>query len=61
MRDGVGMKRIFGALAATALALSIVGCSGSSGDNPEPSDSILTGVPAPTESNLTGVPAPTEE
>ncbi|MEK9665244.1 MAG: hypothetical protein VW239_03865 [Candidatus Nanopelagicales bacterium] len=55
------MKRIMGGLAAAALALSIVGCSGSGGDDPKPSDSILTGVPAPTESILTGVPAPTEE
>jgi|GEM_PF-2618075 Flp pilus assembly protein TadD len=55
------MKRILGGVAAAALALSIAGCSGSSGNDPEPSDSILTGVPAPSESILTGVPAPTEE
>lgn len=55
------MKRILGGVAAAVLAFSIAGCGSSGGDDPEPSDSILTGVPAPEESILTGVPAPTEE
>ena len=54
------MRRIVSVMAACALGLSLAACSSSSGDTPEPEESILTGVPAPEESILTGVPAPSE-
>jgi len=53
------MKRIMSGFAAATLAFSLAACAGS-GDESDPSQSILTGVPAPEESILTGVPAPEE-
>lgn len=53
------VKKIMGGVAAAALAFSLAACAGS-GDESDPSQSILTGVPAPEESILTGVPAPEE-
>lgn len=55
----VDVKRMMSGIAAAALAFSLAACAGS-GDESDPSESILTGVPAPEESILTGVPAPEE-